>query len=269
MSHGLIEHSSVDENDKLYSLAAGIELIHCATLVHDDINDKSQFRRGFPSINSLYGNTVALMIGDILFVKAFELCGMFEDDIVLNTSKACSDLIEGELIQLKDKDNVGISKETILKIAELKTASLFGTGAYCGACLAQASTAEKNHLYNFGKNLGMAYQLVDDILDYTRTVEQTGKNAYQDIKEGKITLPLFFILSDSSTDERREIFEKLRIIPSDERNSLLQNLFAQTNAINKTYDEVHNFCGLAKKYIQPFDNKNLELLIDDLSNRKY
>ena len=155
---------------KVYKLCAGVEILHCATLIHDDINDKNDLRRGCPTMNIQYGNTIAQVIGDLLYVKSFELCSDFNEEIVKMIANCCSDLAEGEIIQFQNKDNYNISKDEILRISELKTASLFSGCAYCGACLAGAAESEKAKLYNFGKHFGLAFQFMDDILDYRSNI---------------------------------------------------------------------------------------------------
>jgi octaprenyl-diphosphate synthase len=269
LSYRYIKDSDEKDTELLYSMAAGIELIHCATLVHDDINDDNLLRRGAPTINSVHGNTLAQVIGDALFVKAFELCGQFDEKIISRTAKACSAIIDGEIIQHQNKDNIDISKETILQIAELKTGSLFGLGAYCGAYLADAESDERESLRQFGRNLGIAYQLVDDVLDYTQDTDMIGKNSFQDIGDGKITIPLFFALNDPSTNNKKTIYENLKTHATEERNRKLGALFERTNALKKTDDLIHEYCTKARKSLSKIGDTDLEKLVHDLSKRQF
>jgi octaprenyl-diphosphate synthase len=269
LSYRLFENDSPENLDLVYTLAAGVELLHCASLIHDDINDSNKFRRGMPTINSLYGNTMAQILGDLLFVKSFELCGKFDNEIVEKTAISCSNIAEGEILQLQNKNNVDIEKETILKIEEFKTASVFGTSAYCGASLAKAGLKDKISLFEFGIHFGLAFQLVDDILDYTGSKDHIGKNNYQDIAEGKITLPLYFALNDPSTEDKKELFDSLNRLPPDERNNELKTLFEKTKAIEKTYDEVNKYCKLAKRDVNGFTSEDFDSLIDFYSKRTY
>jgi octaprenyl-diphosphate synthase len=269
ISYRLFDNSSGDDLDSIYTLAAGVELLHCASLIHDDINDNNQLRRGFPTINSIYGNTMAQILGDLLFVKSFELCGKFDNEIVQQTAQSCSNIAEGEILQLQNRDNVDIKKEIILKIEEYKTASVFGTSAYCGAFLAKANMREKKLLYNFGINFGMAFQLVDDILDYTGSPNQIGKNIYQDITEGKITLPLYYILNDPTTTNKDNLYKKLKSLSIKAQSKMLKSLFKKTGALEKTYDDVKKYCIRAKSYLKSFDSKELDRLVDVFSNRTY
>ena len=146
---------------------------------------------------------------------------------------------------------------------------MFGTSAYCGACLAKADKNDKELLYNFGINFGLAFQLVDDILDYTGSKNQIGKNIHQDIIEGKITLPLYYILNDPSTKNNRELFNKLKSQSQEARINDLNILFEKTNAIEKTYAEVHHYCELAKNELKDFSSQDMESLIDVFSKRSY
>jgi octaprenyl-diphosphate synthase len=269
LANRLFNNGSSRTNESLYTLAAGVELLHCASLIHDDINDASQVRRGLPTINATYGNTMAQILGDLLFVKSFELCAQFNDEIVQKTAQSCSNIAEGEILQLHNKNNVDISKETILKIEEYKTASVFGASAYCGACLAKAKKRDKKSLFSFGINFGLAFQLVDDILDYTGSTKQIGKNIYQDLSEGKITLPLYFILNDHSVTDKKALFRKLKKLSNSHKTKELEKLLEKTGAIEKTFLEVQNFCTLAKKDLVKFDSKELESLVDIYSMRKY
>lgn len=269
LSYRLFKEDKSKDLDSIYTLAAGVELLHCASLIHDDINDGNQYRRGMQTINSLYGNTMAQILGDLLFVKSFELCGKFDNEIVENTATSCSNIAEGEILQLQNKNNVDIEKETILKIEEYKTASVFGTSAYCGASLAKASQKDRNSLYNFGIHFGLAFQLVDDILDYTGSKDHIGKNIFQDIAEGKITLPLYFALNDPSTEDKKELFDRLNRLSPDERNTDLKILFEKTKAIEKTYNEVNKFCMLAKNDVKNFASEDFDSVIDYYSTRTY
>ena len=269
ISYRSFDNGSEDDLDSMYTLAAGVELLHCASLIHDDINDNNQYRRGSSTINSIYGTTMAQILGDLLFVKSFELCGQFDNEIVRQTAHSCSNIAEGEILQLQNKDNVNIKKEMILKIEEYKTASVFGTSAYCGAHLANADMKAKKKLNSFGVNFGLAFQLVDDILDFTGQKNQIGKNTHQDIIAGKITMPLYYILNDPTTTNKKALLKKLKTLPTQARIEELDALFEKTCAIKKTYDEVHRFCKLAKKDLKGLGSKDLESLIDVFSKRKY
>jgi octaprenyl-diphosphate synthase len=216
---------------------------------------------------------MAQILGDLFFVKSFELCGQFSPEIIQRTAKSCSEIAEGEIIQLNNMNNVMISKETILRIAELKTASLFSGAMFCGACLANANNGDKTHLENFGHNLGLAFQIMDDILDYTGTAEQLGKNSQQDIIDGKITLPLYFAFEGLSENERQSVLEQLKSLSPAERYKELTKLFEASSALDKTRAEFDHFYDLAKQNLKNFEYngyiEKLDSLINRLASRKY
>jgi octaprenyl-diphosphate synthase len=164
--------------------AAAVELVHTASVVHDDINDHGVMRRGRPSINKLWGRTFALLTGDFLFTKVYELMAPYKD-LNITLSDATVALVEGETLQASAVKNNNLSSEVYFKIIGLKTAALFRSGASIGAQLAGATEAEVKALEVFGYNIGLAFQIVDDILDLTSDDHQLGKTSGIDIDQGK------------------------------------------------------------------------------------
>jgi octaprenyl-diphosphate synthase len=172
-------------------LAACVEFIHTATLLHDDVVDESTLRRGRQTANSLWNNKASVLVGDFLFSRAFEL--MVADgslEILDILSKASSAISEGEVLQLSMSHSLELTQETYLKIIESKTARLFSAATEVGAVVAKAPDEERKALTQFGQALGIAFQLMDDILDYTANQGQLGKAIGDDFREGKVTLPL-------------------------------------------------------------------------------
>ncbi|MBY0271866.1 MAG: polyprenyl synthetase family protein [Alphaproteobacteria bacterium] len=172
-------------------LAACVEFIHTATLLHDDVVDESTLRRGRQTANSLWNNKASVLVGDFLFSRAFEL--MVADgslEILDILSKASSAISEGEVLQLSMSHSLELTQETYLKIIESKTARLFSAATEVGAVVAKASDEKRKALAQFGQALGIAFQLTDDILDYTANQGQLGKTIGDDFREGKVTLPL-------------------------------------------------------------------------------
>ena len=172
-------------------LAACVEFIHTATLLHDDVVDESILRRGRQTANSLWNNKASVLVGDFLFSRAFEL--MVADgslEILDILSKASSAISEGEVLQLSMSHSLELTQETYLKIIESKTARLFSAATEVGAVVAKASNEQRKALTQFGRALGIAFQLTDDILDYTANQGQLGKTIGDDFREGKVTIPL-------------------------------------------------------------------------------
>jgi octaprenyl-diphosphate synthase len=172
-------------------LAACVEFIHTATLLHDDVVDESTLRRGRQTANSLWNNKASVLVGDFLFSRAFEL--MVADgslEVLGILSKASSAISEGEVLQLSMSHSLELTEKTYLKIIESKTARLFSAATEVGAVVAEAPDAQRKALTQFGRALGIAFQLMDDVLDYTADEGQLGKTIGDDFREGKVTLPL-------------------------------------------------------------------------------
>jgi len=216
------------------NLAACIELIHNATLLHDDVLDNSNLRRGIKTANSVWGNQSSILVGDYLFSRCFEM--MVEDgsqEILKLLSSTSSRIAQGEVLQLEHKGEVDLLEETYFNIINMKTAALFSAAARVGACLANKSKKEKDALESYGKNLGLAFQIADDALDYFSTKTVFGKEIGKDFYEGKTTMPLIIIFQRANSEERnflKEIFKKKN------RN---ENDFSKTLELINKYKAVH------------------------------
>ena len=191
---------------KIVDIAAGFELIHSATLIHDDINDGGSTRRGRVTVYKKYGIHNAVVTGDFLFAKAFQLGGAFDKTVVATTADACAALAEGEILQNRYRHRKDLTVDTYLQVAERKTAQPIKAGAMVGAYLAGGSTEEIESLGKFGLDLGVAFQIVDDILDFTGDEKKTGKMVGNDLKEGNLTLPSLLAIK-SSEEVKRAIME--------------------------------------------------------------
>lgn len=188
------------------SIASVIEFIHTATLLHDDVVDDASLRRGLVSANKLWGNEASVLVGDYLFSKSFSL--MVEDgdlDILRVISGATTRIAEGEVLQLASMSDLDITETRYIEVVKSKTAVLLATACQAGAILGKAYGARETALHDFGMDLGTAFQLIDDTLDYVSNEEQFGKSIGHDLKEGKVTLPLIHTLKQCSPFERQEI----------------------------------------------------------------
>jgi octaprenyl-diphosphate synthase len=185
-------------------LAAVIEFIHTATLLHDDVVDESELRRGRQTANDLWGNAAAVLVGDFFYSRAFQMMvavdHMHVMEIMATTTNA---IAEGEVMQLLNTHNPDITEQQYLEIITRKTARLFESAGRLGAILADAGPATEQALADYGLNLGIAFQIVDDMLDYTADAEEMGKNAGDDLAEGKATLPLIHALGECSPDQHQ------------------------------------------------------------------
>lgn len=182
---------------KIVDIAAGFELIHSATLIHDDINDGGSTRRGRVTVYKKFGLHDAIVTGDFLFAKAFQLGGIFDKTVVETTADACAALAEGEILQNRYRHKKDLTIETYLQVAERKTAQPIKAGAIVGGYLAGGSSEEIASLGKYGLDLGIAFQIVDDILDFTGDEKKTGKMVGNDLKEGNLTLPSLLAIMNS------------------------------------------------------------------------
>ena len=216
------------------NLAACVELIHSATLLHDDVIDSSDLRRGVKTANSLWGNQSSILVGDYLFSRCFEI--MVDDgsqEILKLLSSTSSTIAQGEVLQLEHKGEIDVLEETYFNIINMKTAALFSAATRVGACITNKSKKEKDALESYGKNLGLAFQIADDALDYYSTQKIFGKEIGKDFFEGKATLPLIIIFQRANSEERnflKEIFKK------EKRN---EDDFSETLALINKYKAVH------------------------------
>jgi octaprenyl-diphosphate synthase len=189
--------------DRHVALAACVEFIHTATLLHDDVVDESALRRGQASANALFGNKPSVLVGDFLFARAFQL--MVEDgnlSVLAILSAAAATIAEGEVLQLVTQNDTGTTEAQYLQVIEGKTAALFAAATRIGAVVADRPAAEAEALDAYGRNLGTAFQLTDDALDYSAEQEQLGKTVGDDFREGKITLPVLLAFARGSEAER-------------------------------------------------------------------
>ena len=181
------------------NLAACVELIHSATLLHDDVIDESKLRRGSKTTNSIWGNQSSILVGDYLLSRCFEI--MVEDgdlEILKLLSSTSAKIAQGEVMQLQHKGEADLLEETYIDIINLKTASLFSAATKTGACLSKSNDKEKKALESYGKNLGLAFQIADDALDYYAKEKLFGKEIGKDFFEGKATLPLISVFQKGS-----------------------------------------------------------------------
>ncbi|HTV90910.1 MAG TPA: polyprenyl synthetase family protein [Stellaceae bacterium] len=189
--------------DRHIALAAAVEFIHTATLLHDDVVDASELRRGRDTANAVWGNKPAVLVGDFLFARSFEL--MVEDGslrILEILSRAAAVIAEGEVAQLVTANDTTTTEAAYLAVIEAKTAALFAAASRIGAVVAERPEAEERALERFGRNLGIAYQLIDDMLDFSAEVGELGKSVGDDFRDGKLTLPVLIAIARGDPEER-------------------------------------------------------------------
>lgn len=256
------------KNEKHISYAAIIEFIHTATLLHDDVVDNAQTRRGSSTANIVWGNEPSVLVGDFLYSKSFEL--MAEDgnhEILKTISKATTALSEGEILELLKTSDIDTREEEYFEIIGNKTAVLFSAACEIGAILGNIDKEKRLSLKNFGYNLGIAFQLTDDILDYISYDNILGKHVGTDLKEGKVTLPLIHALKSTNEKEKTSIKKVL------EKNNVTIKDFERVRNIILKHGGTEYASTIAKQYIdttkkflnifQPSPYKNALLSLAD------
>ena len=249
-------------------LAAAVEFIHTATLLHDDVVDGSQLRRGKVAAHLIWGGASSVPVGDFLFARAFELMvetGSLRALQIL--AKASSVIAEGEVMQLTRSHDLNLDEKTYLEIISAKTAELFAASAESGAVSAAATEVEVTALRKFGFNLGMAFQLVDDALDYSGAAETLGKNAGDDFREGKATMPL--LLAIARTGAREAAFWE-RVIGRLDQNEAdfrrARELIVGTGALGATIDRAREYAEAAKASLKSFADNDWRRALEQLAD---
>ena len=251
------------EDKRDINLAACVELIHSATLLHDDVIDESELRRGVKTTNSVWGNQSSILVGDYLLSRCFEM--MVEDgdlEVLKLLSSTSSKIAQGEVLQLQHKGEADLLEETYIDIINLKTASLFSAATKTGACLSGSSEKEKKALESYGRNLGLAFQIADDALDFYAKEKLFGKEIGKDFFEGKVTLPMIIIFQKGNKEEKNflnEIMRKEKRTEQDFSNTL--SLINKYKAVEATFKKAEYFVNVSYDALAIFpDNEDKKIL---------
>ena len=250
------------------NLAACVELIHGATLLHDDVIDNGDIRRGKKTTNVIWGNQSSILAGDYLLSRCFEM--MVQDgnlEILKLLSSTSAKIAQGEILQLQHKGEVDMLEETYLKIISSKTAVLFSAATKVGAILAERNNKEKEALEFYGKNLGLTFQIADDTLDYNSNINLFGKNTGNDFYEGKITLPIILLFQQASDSEKKQlenIFNKN--IRSENDFSDILKLISKYKIISKCYKKAEHFINLASNSLSIFKDTGEKKILENLTS---
>jgi octaprenyl-diphosphate synthase len=243
-----------DGGDSAIRMGAVVELIHAATLVHDDVIDAAQTRRGRPSTNVQWGNHTCVLAGDWLYMQAFQIALRERNFHVLDLLIGLTQMmVEGELLQLERIGRIDVTEADCMELVDRKTACLFTVCAKLGALVAGADSQTEEKLGEYAWNLGMAFQLVDDVLDFTAREKTLGKPVGGDLREGKVTLPLVYALERASTDERRSV-ERVLADRHYENVPLQQvlGLIEKYNGIERVRERAQAFTDKARQVIGEF-----------------
>ena len=238
------------------SLAACIEFIHTATLLHDDVVDESKKRRGKKSANQVWNNKSSILVGDFLLSKAFRLLIKNNSDRCLDMiSKASVEISQGEVLQLESCNQIDTTESSYLKIIEAKTASLFSAACVVSGIISNVNNSQEKALHEFGKNIGMAFQITDDTLDYCSNDLSLGKNIGDDFKEGKVSIPI--ILAYKRSNFKEKLFWEKTI---NKGNQELEDFFKakkilkKYNVIEDCFVKAQYYALIAKDSLSPFNN---------------
>src|SRR5690348_2726455 len=242
------------EGDPAIRMGAAYEMIHSATLVHDDVIDKAETRRGQPSINSRWGNHMSVLAGDWLYMQAFSVALAERNfkilDLLIGLTQV---MVEGELLQLASLRKIDVTEDEYLELAYRKTAILFSACLRLGAILGSKSDEEETKLGEYGANLGLAFQLIDDLLDFTSSEEKLGKPIGNDLREGKVTLPLIYLLRDCHPQESERV---ARVLEERGFHSVrfqeIRELIERHDTLRAVREEARRFADLAASSIEGF-----------------
>ena len=252
--------------DRHIALAAAVEFIHTATLLHDDVVDDSDLRRGLATANAVWGNKASVLVGDFLFSRAFEL--MVEDGalpVLSILSRASAVIAEGEVLQLVTSNDVATTEAAYLEVINAKTAQLFAAASRIGAVVAGRSEAEEQALESFGRNLGIAFQLIDDMLDYSAQQSELGKSVGDDFRDGKITLPV--VLAVRAADDREREFWRRTLEDSEQRDGDLEHaieLMRRHGTLAATLERAREYGDAARRALAIFRDSPERQALDEV-----
>jgi len=260
-------------------MAAVVEMIHAATLVHDDVIDIAKTRRGRPSSNTIWGNHTCVLAGDWLYMQAFQVALRERNFHVLDLLIALTQMmVEGELLQLERIGKIDISEADYMELVDRKTASLFSAcarlGAITGTPVGVASEAIETRLGEFAWNLGIAFQLVDDMLDFTAHEKVLGKPVGSDLREGKVTLPLIYALEEATRDERELVAMVLKDGNYDRAPfEQILHMIERRHGFERVRERAHSFTGHARAILGEFSEsanaRAMSGLIDLITERDH
>jgi len=256
------------EGDRDVNLAACVELIHNATLLHDDVIDNSDLRRGIKTPNVIWGNQSSILVGDYLLSRCFEM--MVEDgsqEVLKLLSSTSSKIAQGEVSQLEYKSEIDVLEETYFKIINSKTAALFAAATRVGACITNKNRKEKDALESYGRNLGLAFQIADDALDYYSTNKIFGKEIGKDFYEGKVTLPAIFLHQKANLSERiflEKIFKKKN--RSEKEFIQMQSLIKKYDTISDCFKRAEHFVNISYNALNTFNSSKEKSILQNLTS---
>lgn len=263
------------DKERIYLASSVLEFIHTATLLHDDVIDNAEVRRGVAPARILWGNQASILVGDYLYTlalsRAVQMDNFETNNLLANT---CLRMAEGETLQLSHNADLNLSEATYLEIIEYKTAMLISASCRLGAIIAKASEEKKEALGLFGKNIGIAFQVADDTLDYVADGERLGKSLGEDLKEGKITLPLLHLLKHCTKEDRAWINQIMDSADFDQDNlKKVIALMQSHGSIDYAVKQAQSYADKAKAVLSAFPDspqrQSLMTIADYVVHREY
>ncbi|GGC81992.1 octaprenyl diphosphate synthase [Undibacterium terreum] len=249
-----------------HELAAIVEFIHTATLLHDDVVDESSMRRGRKTANALFGNAASVLVGDFLYSRAFQMMVSINNMQVMQILADATNVIaEGEVLQLLNMHNPDVTEERYLQVIRSKTAKLFEAAAQVGALIAGANPAQIEAAAEYGRSLGTAFQLIDDVLDYSGNAADIGKNVGDDLREGKPTLPLIYLMKNGTPEQRELVRTCIEQGDESQFNAILTAI-TQSGALDYTKEEAHKAASRAAAAVASLPDSPYKEALLALSN---
>lgn len=247
-------------------LAAIIEFIHTATLLHDDVVDESSLRRGRKTANALFGNAASVLVGDFLYTRSFQMMVSLQDMRIMNTlANATNVIAEGEVLQLLNIHDPDVTEERYLQVVRSKTAKLFEAATSLGALIGEANPAEVEAAAEYGRCLGTAFQLIDDVLDYSGNAHEIGKNIGDDLREGKPTLPLIYLMQHGTEHQRNLVRECIENGESSRFDEIL-NAITTSGALEYSRKQAGQACQQAIQAIDQLPDNNFRETLVQLAH---
>jgi octaprenyl-diphosphate synthase len=255
------------DDRQLIEIATAVELIHMASLIHDDVLDKATMRHNRPSINTQYGDDISIVLGDYIYSKAFQLIGNCRNpDIFMCISEAIYSMCEGELIHISQRGNLDLSKDSYIVIAKKKTASLFAACCHTGTIVGNHSRDVQRALKEFGLNFGVAFQIIDDCKDFLSEESELGKRPGQDLTVGDVTLPMLILSEVIDQTEKEELRNMFGSEANGNNLTRLRAILNNSNALSKIHEVVRSYLITAKKRLDSLANsvykESLNQLVD-------
>lgn len=264
----LLSHKAVGGKDisRAVPLAAAMELLHTASLIHDDINDHSDMRRGLATVNARWGNGLALLTGDFIFVRLLNLVATFDSPVIQVLADCCTAIVEGETLQMSHLGDIEMTEETYLRIVSRKTASLFSACSELGAVLAGGTEQHVTILKEYGLNLGIAFQIRDDTLDLAGKRDDLGKPVFNDLKQGKMSLATIFALKRS--ERAREVLFSSTPGSQTQAQDAAQavQLLRDTGALEYAALKAKGFVARAKEALSVLPGSEAKAVLFDLAD---